>query len=109
VSFLHRLGPAAAISATLLAVGVPSGTAAPAPPRLEQRPPEHTRTERPFLDVRVNTAAAPKRTTGAQEALRRSLGVHGVVDVDPLTGTLHRLLSITYACTRACSSWMRPI
>ena len=92
MSFLHRLGPAAAISVALLAVGVPAGTAAPGPPRPEQRQPEQTQTERtqterPFVDVRANTAAAPKRANGAQEALRRSLGVHGIVDVDPLTGT----------------------
>ncbi|HEX2044798.1 MAG TPA: M36 family metallopeptidase [Gaiellaceae bacterium] len=39
---------------------------------------------RPLLDVR---SAPPARANAAQDELRRSLGVHGVVDVDPLTGT----------------------
>jgi hypothetical protein len=82
VSFLHRLGPAAAIGATLLAAGVPAGTAASAPPRSE--PPT---TERPFLDVREDAAEREAPSTSEQDALRRSLGLHGVVDVDPLTGT----------------------
>ena len=43
--------------------------------------------ERPFLDVREDAAAREAPGTPAQEALRRSLGMHGVVDVDPLTGT----------------------
>ena len=82
MSFLHRLGPAAAISAALLAVGVPAGAAAPPPPRSEPTP-----IERPFLDVREEASAREARATPAQESLRRSLGIQGVVDVDPLTGT----------------------
>jgi len=82
LSFLHRLGQAAVLGVTLLAVGVSAGTAASAPPRLEPTP-----TERPFLDVREDASAREARATPAQESLRRSLGLQGVVDVDPLTGT----------------------
>jgi hypothetical protein len=57
------------------------------PPRAEQRQPERTQTERPFLDVREDAAAREAPDTPAQVALRRSLGLQGVVDVDPLTGT----------------------
>lgn len=67
----------------LLAVGVPAGTAAPGPTPRDEPPP----TERPFLDVREDAAAREAPGTPAQDALRRSLGLHGVVDVDPLTGT----------------------
>src|SRR5688572_20088987 len=67
----------------LLAVGVPGGTAAPGPTSRDEPPP----TERPFLDVREDAAAREAPGTPAQDALRRSLGLHGVVDVDPLTGT----------------------
>ncbi|MGH3035581.1 MAG: M36 family metallopeptidase, partial [Gaiellaceae bacterium] len=38
-------------------------------------------------DVREDAAAREAPGTPAQDALRSSLGVHGVVDVDPLTGT----------------------
>ena len=82
MSFLHRLGPAAAISATLLGLGVPAGAASPAPQR-----PGAKAAELPFFDVREDAAAQEAPATPAQEALRRSLGLHGVVDVDPLTGT----------------------
>jgi extracellular elastinolytic metalloproteinase len=82
LSFLQRLGPAAAFSATLLVFGVPTGSASP-----PQQRPEANATERPFFDVREDVAAREAPSTPAQEALRRSLGVHGVVDVDPLTGT----------------------
>ena len=44
-------------------------------------------TDRPFLDVREDAAAREAPGTPAQDSLRRALGVHGVVDVDPLTGT----------------------
>jgi hypothetical protein len=37
--------------------------------------------------VRASAAHAPARASAAQETLRRSLGVQGVVDIDPLTGT----------------------
>ena len=67
----------------LLTVGVPAGTAAPGPTPRDEPPP----TERPFLDVREDAAAREAPGTPAQDALRRSLGLHGVVDVDPLTGT----------------------
>jgi hypothetical protein len=43
--------------------------------------------ERPFLDVRTSTVVAPEHANEAQQALGRELGVHGVVDVDALTGT----------------------
>lgn len=42
---------------------------------------------RPFFDVRASAADVPARASAAQEALRRSLGVQGVIDIDPLTGT----------------------
>jgi hypothetical protein len=67
----------------LLAVGVPAGTAASGPTPRDEPPP----TERPFVDVREDAAAREAPGTPAQDALRRSLGLHGVVDVDPLTGT----------------------
>lgn len=70
------------MSATLLALGVPAGSAAPAPQRAVPKS-----TERPFLDVREDAAAREAPGTHAQDSLRRSLGMHGVVDVDPLTGT----------------------
>ncbi|MGH3057285.1 MAG: hypothetical protein ACRDPP_03485, partial [Gaiellaceae bacterium] len=87
MSFFRRLGPVAAIAATLLAAGVPAGGAAPSPQRPEQRRAEPPLAERPFLDVREDAAAREAPGTPAQDALRSSLGVHGVVDVDPLTGT----------------------
>jgi len=66
----------------LFAAGVPAGAASPAQPRPEPEP-----AERPFLDVREDAAAREAPGTSAQNSLRRSLGMHGVVDVDPLTGT----------------------
>lgn len=81
VSFLRRLGSAAAIGATLLAAGIPAGAAAS---RLGDLPQAQGR---PFLDIREDAAAREAPGTAAQDALRRSLGVYGVVDVDPLTGT----------------------
>ena len=66
----------------LFAAGVPAGAASPAQPRPEPEP-----AERPFLDVREDAAAREAPGTSAQDSLRRSLGMHGVVDVDPLTGT----------------------
>jgi extracellular elastinolytic metalloproteinase len=60
---------------------VPIGTASPAP-RPEPRP-----TERPFFDLREDAAAREAPGAPAQNSLRRSLGLHGVVDVNPLTGT----------------------
>ena len=86
LSFLRRLGPVAAISATLLAAGVPAGSVAPGQ-RPEQRQAATPPAERPFLDVREDAAAREAPDTRAQDALRSALGVHGVVDVDPLTGT----------------------
>jgi len=51
------------------------------PPRVK---PERARG---VLDVRAEAQATPADPTAAQEALRRSLGLQGVVDVDSLTGT----------------------
>jgi extracellular elastinolytic metalloproteinase len=83
LSFFHRIGSAATLGATVLAVAAPAGMAASGPPQRVGAAPS----ERPFLDVREDAAAREAPATPAQDALRRSLGLHGVVDVDPLTGT----------------------
>jgi extracellular elastinolytic metalloproteinase len=83
LSFVQRLGPAAAILVVLVAVGAPAVPAAPGNPTRKTPPPS----ERPFLDVREDAAEREAEGTPAQDALRRSLGLQGVVDVDPLTGT----------------------
>jgi extracellular elastinolytic metalloproteinase len=82
-SLVRLLLPATALAGLLLAS---SSAGAPARERGDERP-ERSDLGRPFFDVRASAAQVPARASAAQETLRRSLGVQGVVDIDPLTGT----------------------
>lgn len=77
--------PVFALGALALASG-PAGAQADRRGGPDPRDRRETR-EAPFFDARAAEAAAGRGANAAQEALRRSLGVHGVVDVDPRTGT----------------------
>jgi hypothetical protein len=77
--------------ATGLAVLAASASAGAQPERGGDRAttpaPDRSAQPHPLVDVRSLAIAAPQRPNAAQDELRRSLGVQGVVDVDPLTGT----------------------
>jgi extracellular elastinolytic metalloproteinase len=75
------------LPATVVAGLALVSTSAGAPGERER--PSEPRSERAkgFFDVRARAAASPARANEAQSSLRRSLGIQGVVDVDPLTGT----------------------
>lgn len=70
----------AATVTSLLVLGISTSAAAGADPAPGGD-------ELAFEDVRASALARPGDPSAAQEALRRSLGPHGIVEVDPLTGT----------------------
>jgi extracellular elastinolytic metalloproteinase len=75
------------LPATVVAGLALVSTSAGAPGERDRSAEPRSERAKAFFDVRARAAAAPARTNAAQSSLRRSLGVQGVVDVDPLTGT----------------------
>jgi extracellular elastinolytic metalloproteinase len=69
----------AALVTALALLGLTAGGAAGAP--------SQAREEGGLFDVRSALTAAPEAASAAQAQLRDSLGIQGVVDIDPLTGT----------------------
>jgi extracellular elastinolytic metalloproteinase len=83
-----RLRTPAAVSLAAALLVLPAAGAGGAEQRA-QRPNTESqeRTERAFFDVRTPAAQAPEASGAGQAQLHDSLGVQGIVDFDPLTGT----------------------